>query len=103
LIAAKGPPPDWALQTGIQSFSQDARTSRDRGASALQTKAETLTMKTKRAAIRVTNTMLGGSDGFVLKARYEMPDTRFVAPLYRSPICVATGGPQRGTVAKFRY
>ena len=37
------------------------------------------------------------------KIRNEMPDTRFVAPLYRSPICVATSGPQRGTVTKFRY
>ena len=37
------------------------------------------------------------------KIRDEMPDTRFLAPLYRSPICVATSGPTRGTVTKFRY
>jgi L-ascorbate metabolism protein UlaG (beta-lactamase superfamily) len=37
------------------------------------------------------------------KIRDEMPDTRFVAPLYRSPVCVATSGAQRGTVTKFRY
>jgi L-ascorbate metabolism protein UlaG (beta-lactamase superfamily) len=37
------------------------------------------------------------------KIRDEMPETRFVAPLYRSPMCVATSGPQRGAVTKFRY
>jgi hypothetical protein len=37
------------------------------------------------------------------KIRDELPDTRFVAPLYRSPVCVATSGPQRATVTKFRY
>jgi hypothetical protein len=44
-----------------------------------------------------------GIEPLLEKIRDEMPDTRFVAPLYRSPICVATGGPQRGTVAKSRY
>jgi L-ascorbate metabolism protein UlaG (beta-lactamase superfamily) len=44
-----------------------------------------------------------GIEPLLEKIREEMPDTRFVAPLYRSPICVATSGPQRGTVTKFRY
>src|SRR5262249_15598143 len=37
------------------------------------------------------------------RIRDEMPDTRFLAPLYRSPICVATGGAERAKVVKFRY
>jgi L-ascorbate metabolism protein UlaG (beta-lactamase superfamily) len=37
------------------------------------------------------------------RIRDEMPDTRFLAPLYRSPICVATSGPDRAKVVKFRY
>jgi hypothetical protein len=37
------------------------------------------------------------------RIREEMPDTRFIAPLYRSPICVATSGPDRAKVVKFRY
>ena len=37
------------------------------------------------------------------KLRDEMPETRFLAPLYRSPICVATSGPNRGTVVSFKY
>jgi hypothetical protein len=44
-----------------------------------------------------------GIEPLLEKIRDEMPDTRFVAPLYRSPICVATSGPQHGTVTKFRY
>jgi L-ascorbate metabolism protein UlaG (beta-lactamase superfamily) len=44
-----------------------------------------------------------GIEPLLEKIRDEMPDTRFVAPLYRSPICVATSGAQRGTVTKFRY
>src|SRR5215469_3428989 len=44
-----------------------------------------------------------GVEPLLEKIRDEMPDTRFVAPLYRSPICVATSGAQRGTVTKFRY
>lgn len=35
--------------------------------------------------------------------RDEMKGTKFLAPLYRSPICIATAGPKRGTVVKFRY
>jgi beta-lactamase family protein len=37
------------------------------------------------------------------RIRDEMPDTRFVNPLYRSPICVATSGTDRGKIVKFRY
>jgi L-ascorbate metabolism protein UlaG (beta-lactamase superfamily) len=44
-----------------------------------------------------------GIEPLLEKIRDEMPDTRFLAPLYRSPICVATSGPQRGSVTKFRY
>ena len=35
--------------------------------------------------------------------RDQMPDTRFAAPLYRSAICVATSGAQRGRVTTLRY
>jgi L-ascorbate metabolism protein UlaG (beta-lactamase superfamily) len=35
--------------------------------------------------------------------RDEMKGTKFLAPLYRSPICLATVGPKRGTVVKFKY
>ncbi len=44
-----------------------------------------------------------GIEPLLEKIRDEMPDTRFVAPLYRSAICVATTGAQRGSVTKFRY
>jgi L-ascorbate metabolism protein UlaG (beta-lactamase superfamily) len=37
------------------------------------------------------------------KIRAEMPGTAFLAPLYRSPICVATAGPDRGKVVSFKY
>jgi hypothetical protein len=37
------------------------------------------------------------------KIRAEMPGTAFLAPLYRSPICVAAAGPDRGTVVSFKY
>ena len=37
------------------------------------------------------------------KIRDEMPTTRFLAPLYRSPICVGTSGAKRAQVVKFRY
>jgi hypothetical protein len=37
------------------------------------------------------------------RIRDEMPETRFLAPLYRSPICVATSGADRGKVVGFRY
>ncbi len=34
--------------------------------------------------------------------RDDQPDTNFLSPLYRSPICVATSGAKRGSVIKFR-
>jgi L-ascorbate metabolism protein UlaG (beta-lactamase superfamily) len=37
------------------------------------------------------------------RLRDQMPQTRFLAPLYRSPICVATGGADRAKVVSFRY
>ncbi len=44
-----------------------------------------------------------GLEPLFLKLRDEMPGTAFAAPLYRSAICVATSGPQRGTITKLRY
>lgn len=35
--------------------------------------------------------------------RDEMKGTKFLAPLYRSPICIATSGAKRGAVVKFKY
>ena len=37
------------------------------------------------------------------KLRAEMPGTAFLAPLYRSPICVAAAGPEKGKVVSFKY
>jgi L-ascorbate metabolism protein UlaG (beta-lactamase superfamily) len=37
------------------------------------------------------------------KIRSEMPGTSFLAPLYRSPICIETTGPDRGKVVSFKY
>jgi L-ascorbate metabolism protein UlaG (beta-lactamase superfamily) len=37
------------------------------------------------------------------KLRAEMPGTAFLAPLYRSPICVAAAGPDKGKVVSFKY
>jgi len=37
------------------------------------------------------------------KIRAEMPNTAFLAPLYRSPICVSGAGPDKGKVVSFRY
>jgi L-ascorbate metabolism protein UlaG (beta-lactamase superfamily) len=37
------------------------------------------------------------------KIRAELPSTAFLAPLYRSPICTAGGGPERGKVVSFKY
>jgi L-ascorbate metabolism protein UlaG (beta-lactamase superfamily) len=44
-----------------------------------------------------------GIEPLLEKIREEMPQTRFLSPLYRSPICVATSGAERGSVVKFRY
>lgn len=37
------------------------------------------------------------------KIRSQLPGTAFVAPLYRSPICVAAAGPDKGKVVSFKY
>jgi L-ascorbate metabolism protein UlaG (beta-lactamase superfamily) len=37
------------------------------------------------------------------KIRSQMPDTAFLAPLYRSPICVAGAGPDKGKIVSFKY
>jgi L-ascorbate metabolism protein UlaG (beta-lactamase superfamily) len=37
------------------------------------------------------------------RIRAKMPDTAFLAPLYRSPICVAGAGPDKGKVLSFKY
>src|SRR5712671_7585630 len=44
-----------------------------------------------------------GLEPLFTKLRDEMPNVRFIAPLYRSPICVSTSGPDRGMVTSFRY
>jgi len=44
-----------------------------------------------------------GLEPLFLKLRDEKPETKFVAPLYRSAICVATSGTKRGSVVKIRY
>ena len=43
-----------------------------------------------------------GVEPLLEKIREELPGTKFVAPLYRSPICVVASGPKRGEV-KFKY
>jgi L-ascorbate metabolism protein UlaG (beta-lactamase superfamily) len=37
------------------------------------------------------------------KIRTDMPNTAFLAPLYRSPICIAGGGADQGKVQSFKY
>ena len=37
------------------------------------------------------------------KIRRDMPNTAYLAPLYRSPICIAGGGPDKGKVVSFKY
>jgi L-ascorbate metabolism protein UlaG (beta-lactamase superfamily) len=37
------------------------------------------------------------------KIRTEMPDTAFLAPLYRSPICVSAAGSDKGKIVSFKY
>jgi L-ascorbate metabolism protein UlaG (beta-lactamase superfamily) len=37
------------------------------------------------------------------RIRADMPGTAFLAPLYRSPICVAGSGPDKGKVVSFKY
>jgi hypothetical protein len=44
-----------------------------------------------------------GTEPLFDKIRTEMPNTAFLAPLYRSPICVAGAGPDKGKVVSFKY
>ena len=44
-----------------------------------------------------------GLEPLFYKLREEMPGTKFLAPLYRSPICIATSGAQKGEVISFKY
>ncbi len=44
-----------------------------------------------------------GTEPMFMKIRADLPDTKFAAPLYRSPICVATTGAQRGKVVSLMY
>lgn len=44
-----------------------------------------------------------GLEPLFMKIRDEQPDTAFAAPLYRSPICVATSGPRRGKIVSLKY
>ncbi len=37
------------------------------------------------------------------RIRAALPGTAFLAPLYRSPICIAGAGPDKGKVVSFRY
>jgi L-ascorbate metabolism protein UlaG (beta-lactamase superfamily) len=37
------------------------------------------------------------------RIRAKMPGTAFLAPLYRSPICIAGAGPDKGKVVSFKY
>jgi hypothetical protein len=37
------------------------------------------------------------------KIRTSMPGTAYLAPLYRSPICVSGGGADKGKVVSFKY
>ena len=44
-----------------------------------------------------------GLEPLFTKIRKDMPTTAFMAPLYRSPICVAGGGPDQGKILSFKY
>ena len=44
-----------------------------------------------------------GLEPLFSKIRAEMPTTAFLAPLYRSPICVAGAEPDKGKVLSFKY
>jgi hypothetical protein len=44
-----------------------------------------------------------GLEPLFTKIRADMPNTAFLAPLYRSPICVAGAGPDKGKVVSFKY
>ena len=44
-----------------------------------------------------------GLEPLFTKLRDETPDTKFLAPLYRSPICISTTGANKGVVTSFKY
>ena len=44
-----------------------------------------------------------GLEPLFAKIRANMPNTAYLAPLYRSPICVAGGGADKGKVVSFKY
>jgi hypothetical protein len=44
-----------------------------------------------------------GLEPLFSRIRAEMPGTAFLAPLYRSPICIAGAGPDKGKVVSFKY
>lgn len=44
-----------------------------------------------------------GIEPLLARIRAELPGTSFIAPLYRSPICVAAAGPDKGKVVSFRH
>jgi L-ascorbate metabolism protein UlaG (beta-lactamase superfamily) len=44
-----------------------------------------------------------GTEPLFDRIRAKMPDTTFLAPLYRSPICIAAAGPNKGRVVSFQY
>jgi L-ascorbate metabolism protein UlaG (beta-lactamase superfamily) len=44
-----------------------------------------------------------GLEPLFTRIRSEMPNTAYLAPLYRSPICVAGAGPDKGKVVSFKY
>ena len=44
-----------------------------------------------------------GLEPLFAKIRADMPNTAFLAPLYRSPICLAGAGPDKGKVVSFKY
>src|SRR5205823_6503900 len=44
-----------------------------------------------------------GLEPLFMKIRDAMPNTAFLAPLYRSPVCVAAAGGDKGKVVSFKY
>jgi L-ascorbate metabolism protein UlaG (beta-lactamase superfamily) len=44
-----------------------------------------------------------GTEPLFDRIRAKMPNTAYLAPLYRSPICIEAGGPDKGKVVSFKY
>jgi hypothetical protein len=44
-----------------------------------------------------------GTEPLFDRIRAQMPETTYLAPLYRSPICIAASGPNKGRVVSFQY